>query len=83
MTDNQVVAAILDGEFDGSLDQIDRAIRRRKQQQFRPGTRVRVTGSKVQGEGTVLKVNLKRVSVQMDNDGRDWLIPASMLEVLS
>jgi hypothetical protein len=81
MTDNQLVAAILDGDFDGSLDQIDRAIKGRKKHMFRPGTRVRVTGNKARGEGTVTKVHLKRIGVTMD-DGRDWLIPASMLEVV-
>lgn len=82
MTTNQLVAAILDGEHDASLAELERAVTRRKKQMFRPGTRVRVEGSKVAGEGTVLKVNPKRISVQMD-DGRDWLIPPSMLEVIS
>ena len=81
MTDNQLVAAILDGEYDEALDQIDRAIKRRKQKMFRPGTRVRVFGSKVQGEGSVVKVNPKRISILMD-DGSNWFVPASMLEIL-
>jgi hypothetical protein len=82
MTANQVVAAILDGEYDGALDGIDRAIRRRKKEMFRPGTRVRVAGNKAQGEGVVTQVHIKRIGVTMD-DGHQWLVPASMLEVIA
>lgn len=83
-TQTPLVQAILVGEHDTDLDRIDRAVRRRKQAMFRPGTRVRaIDGSRVDGEeGIVIKVNLKRVTVQMD-DGRSWLMPVNMLEVVS
>lgn len=82
-TNTPLVQAILAGNHDAELDRIDRAVRRRKQMMFRPGTRVRVIGGSIDGEeGVVTKVNLKRISVNLDS-GRGYLIPINMLEVIS
>jgi transcription antitermination factor NusG len=82
-TQTPLVQAILAGDHDADLDRIDRAIRSRKQRMFRPGTRVRVIDGRTAGEeGIVTKVNLKRISVQLDN-GSGWLVPVQMLEVIS
>jgi hypothetical protein len=91
MTENPLIVAIVAGEHDADLDQIDLAIRNRKRRMFRPGTKVRLHGTRnasIDGmTGVILKVNAKRMTVglgEKDQFGyeKEFLIPASMLEVI-
>lgn len=80
--DHPFVAAILDGEHDHELDYIQQACAARMKQRFRKGARIEVISGKMMGQqGTVSKVNPKRVSVVMDDQGL-WNIPPTMLNVL-
>lgn len=77
--------AILSGEHDADLDYIHQAVQARRKSMFRYGARVRLTGTRsvdLDGrEGTVLKVNARKVSVRLD-DGREYNVPTGMLELV-
>jgi len=89
-----VANAIRKGDHDAELEQIDMAVKSRKQQLFRPGAKVRLVGlsraSHLEGKvGTVVKVNAKRITVGV-GDKTDWgsytegelLVPVGMLELV-
>lgn len=86
--------AICDGEHDDELDYILSAVQYRMKTRFRKGTRVRLTGTRNVGlegkEGTVLKVNPKRISVGLGAknewggyDDGEYNVPPSMLEIIA
>lgn len=86
-----VADAILAGDHDAELEQIDMAIRNRKRRMFRPGALVKLTGTRnptIDGKiGTVIKVNPKRVSVGLGEKGpygydHEYLVPVGMLELV-
>jgi hypothetical protein len=80
-----LAAAIEDGEHDADLDYIHQAVQQRRKRLFRYGSRVRLVGTRsieLDGqEGTVLKVNSRKVSVRLD-DGREYNVPTGMLETV-
>lgn len=85
-------AAILDGGWDGELSSLEHAIAIRKKMMFRPGTKVRLVGTRnveIDGQtGTVIKVNPKRISVGLGERGqfgyeREFNVPVAMLEIVS
>lgn len=82
---------ILKGDHDAELEQIDLAIRNRKRMMFRPGSKVRLVGTRnptIDGQiGTVIKVNPKRISVGLGEKGQfgyeqEYLVPVGMLEAV-
>lgn len=86
------LAGIIAGEFDGELmEDIQHAIALRKKAQFRPGTKVRLTGTtnvELEGKiGEVIKVGPARIKVglgEKDQFGHTdiYNIPPRMLEVV-
>lgn len=79
---DEVLASIVRGDLDDDLSRIQRACSSRMQRRFRPGARIRVKDSRdrLNGtEGTVLRVNQKTVSVELDQHG-GWRFPPHMLE---
>lgn len=88
-----VYAAILDGEYDGRrLEDLEHAISTRKKMMFRPGTKVRLVGTKnveIDGKiGTVIKPGPKRISVGLGEKNQfgyeaQYNVPVAMLEVVS
>lgn len=80
-----LAAAIEDGEHDADLDFIHQAVQQRRKRMFRYGARVRLTGTRsveLDGrEGTVLKVNARKVTVRLDDD-REYNVPTGMLELV-
>lgn len=77
-----IAAAILAGEHDAEIGYIQQACSARLKRQFRKGLHVEVTEGSVMGaRGTVIKVNPKRISVDLGADGQ-WNVPPSMLRVI-
>jgi transcription antitermination factor NusG len=77
--DHPFVAAILGGEHDDEIDLIQQACSARLKRRFRKGTRIEVTSGSLMGAtGVVIKVNPKRISVDLGADGQ-WNIPPTML----
>ena len=84
-------AAILDGEYDSDLASLNQTINARlkltMRMSFRPGSRIRVIDDPAAGnlagiEGTVIRVNNKTVSVDLDN-GLGYRISPRILEPVS
>lgn len=77
-----IAAAILAGDHDDELDYIQQACSARLKRRFRKGMPVEVIEGRVMGaRGTVIKVNPKRISVDLGADGQ-WNVPPSMLRVV-
>jgi hypothetical protein len=86
------LAAILDGDFDGAMmENVEHAIAIRKRTMFRPGTKVRLVGTKnveIDGKvGTVIRVGPKRISVGLGEKDAfgypdSYNVPPRMLEVI-
>ena len=85
MSNRTVMDAILGGEHDAQLGAIESAVAMRKRHVFRRGAKVRIMGAthgELNGQiGTVVRVNPKRIAVVLE-DGKEWGVPMSMLEVL-
>lgn len=93
---NEMSRQIIDGEVDEHLESIAQAVQARKRMIFRPGTRVRLHGTRnveLDGaEGVVMKVNAKRITVGIGeyrdygfgNGGyeKEYNVPTDMLTVL-
>lgn len=81
----ETARAIVDGEHDADLDYIQGAVQARRKMMFRRGARVRLTGTRnpeIEGQtGTVVKVNAKRVTVDIDESG-EFNVPTTMLELV-
>lgn len=82
-------AAILEGVHDAELDSLEQAINARRKRtlrtEYRTGTRVRIVDDPRSGDlagvlGTVIKINRKSVSVDLD-DGRSYRVSSGLLEV--
>ena len=77
-----IASAILGGEHDDELDAIQQACSARLRRRFRKGLQVEVTEGRVMGaRGTVIKVNPKRISVDLGAEGH-WNVPPSMLRIV-
>ena len=89
---NPVYEAILRGDFDGEgLEDLEHAVSIRRKTMFRPGTKVRLVGTRnpeLEGrEGVIVKVNPKRITVGLgERDAFGYedevLAPSRMLEVV-
>lgn len=98
LTNTQVLAAITNGDLDTDLGTIIRAATRRQKvnayRTFRPGTKARITGGispkyLTGTEVTVVKVNPKRIVIQMPDNikarfaGAEVTIPSDCLELVA
>lgn len=88
ISDSPIGKSIMEGEYDADLDTILAAVAYRKKVMFRPGSKVRLSGTRnteIDGQiGTVIKVNAKRISVGLGEKSewgyeQEFLVPASML----
>jgi len=77
-----IAAEIIEGKYDDQISLIQQACTARLKQAFRKGALVEVTQGQLMGvTGTVIKVNPKRVSVDLGERGQ-WNIPPSSLQVV-
>lgn len=86
------IQEIRSGSHDEFLEQIDLAVRYRKRAMFRPGSRVKVvncSNPEIDGQvGTVVKVNVKRITVGFGEKNpwgfdKSYLMPVRMLETVT
>lgn len=82
MTEEAITDAIMRGEHDAEINYIQNACTARLRRMFRKGAQVEVIEGRVMGAtGTIIKVNQKRISVDLGPDGR-WNIPPGMLRLV-
>ena len=89
---SDVHAAILDGGWDGELASLGHALSIRRKKLYRPGTKVRLVGTRnpsIDGaEGVVIRPNAKTIQVGVGAKGQfgyeqEYNVPTTMLEVLA
>lgn len=77
-----IADAIMRGEHDAEINYIQNACTARLKRMFRKGAQVEVIEGRVMGAtGTIIKVNTKRISVDLGPDGQ-WNIPPGMLRLV-
>lgn len=81
-----IALAIVSGEHDESLSDIQAACKQRIRRLFRAGQRIELTGTRnvtLEGaKGVILKTNVKTITVRLD-DEREYNVPPSMLKAVA
>lgn len=85
---SEIAKAILTGDHDGELREIEHALKYRQRvtmSSFKRNSRVRIIGSGGRIDGctaTVQKVNQKTVTVMIDDTSERWRVSPQLLEAV-